>query len=354
MIAGASKELRIGFIGAGMIAQIAHLPAFSSRKNVRFVAICDVRPGLAQQVASDFKVPEVYGHHHQLLREAEIDLVVVCVHRRCAAAVIDEALGKVPCVFSEKPLAFTYEQGGRLADHAARQNALIALGYMRRFDLGVLAGRQILNDWLAGGRAGRLLNVTIHDFCPNYAVPIPKHARSYEHRTYQIDEWPDLPAGLPERFRDAYDMWVNAISHDINLLRFLLPERKVTTRYFSLTETLTHAALFDMGDVPVILQAGKSNAGYWDQSFEFFFESGRIRIDLCSPMALSANASVTAVLKNGEAAIPLIVRDGTTTFERQAENVVMSALNRTVPVNPAQDVTEDLRLIEDIWAPYFA
>ena len=47
-----SERIRIGIIGAGQIAQNAHIPGYKAQENLEVVAVCDVVPGKAAQVGA--------------------------------------------------------------------------------------------------------------------------------------------------------------------------------------------------------------------------------------------------------------------------------------------------------------
>lgn len=87
------KKLRVAVIGAGMIAQSAHLPAyryFSDRFSV--CAVSDVNEKAAKDAAEKFDIPHVYTDAEEMLQSEKPDLVSVCaqqtaqVHDHCGAS----------------------------------------------------------------------------------------------------------------------------------------------------------------------------------------------------------------------------------------------------------------------------
>jgi predicted dehydrogenase len=48
-----SSELRVGLIGAGMVMQIAHLPAIRQLKGVKIEAIADINYNLSNVIAEN-------------------------------------------------------------------------------------------------------------------------------------------------------------------------------------------------------------------------------------------------------------------------------------------------------------
>ena len=51
---------RIGLIGAGAIAQTAHLPVLSKMRGAELVAICDNDRAKARALADRFNIPETF------------------------------------------------------------------------------------------------------------------------------------------------------------------------------------------------------------------------------------------------------------------------------------------------------
>ena len=63
--------LRIGFVGAGFMAQVAHLPSFARVTGCEIVALAERRPELGAGVARRFGIEAVYPDHRALLDEAD-------------------------------------------------------------------------------------------------------------------------------------------------------------------------------------------------------------------------------------------------------------------------------------------
>ena len=62
------KKLRVGIVGAGNIAQSAHLPSYQELTDlVEVVAIADIVPERAQEAAEKFGIPHSYASVEELL-----------------------------------------------------------------------------------------------------------------------------------------------------------------------------------------------------------------------------------------------------------------------------------------------
>ena len=72
-----AETLRIGLIGAGAVAQVAHLPTLTRMKGVQVVAICDTDGAKAQAVAQRFRIPDHFDDIEELLKHEALDAILV-------------------------------------------------------------------------------------------------------------------------------------------------------------------------------------------------------------------------------------------------------------------------------------
>jgi len=144
--------LNVGVIGVGMIGQdhIRRLTHVLSGSRVS--AVTDVDLDRAKSVAGGLTDCRVHATGQDLIADDGVDAVVVTswgpTHEEYVLAAI--AAGKQ--VFCEKPLATTREACERIVDaevDAGRR--LVMVGYMRRYDDGYRAMKQVIT----GGESGR-------------------------------------------------------------------------------------------------------------------------------------------------------------------------------------------------------
>jgi predicted dehydrogenase len=103
--------LRMGVIGCGRIAQVAHLPAIAKEPSVQLVAVSDPSSVLATAVGARYGVP---GHTDtaDLLRE-DLDAVLIAVPDRFHESVGTQGLEADKHVLIEKPAAIDSAQAPR-------------------------------------------------------------------------------------------------------------------------------------------------------------------------------------------------------------------------------------------------
>jgi predicted dehydrogenase len=133
----AGRKLRLGMIGAGGIAQIAHLPAAKKAHNVELVAICDVAADLGRTMASKYGVPNFYTNAKDLLESDEVEAVLIAVADQYHADLTVNALEAGKHVLVEKPLASTIEECVKIVDAVERTGKKVQMGCMKRYDPGL-------------------------------------------------------------------------------------------------------------------------------------------------------------------------------------------------------------------------
>ena len=150
--AASAGPLRIGVIGCGRIAQVAHLPAIAKAASVSLVGVSDRSATLAKGVAARYEVPG-FTEASDLLAQ-DVEAVLIAVPDRFHLPVAEEALSVGKHVLIEKPAGDTSEQASRLARLAADRGLKVQVGAMRRHDPGIVYARRAVTG------LGALLSVT--------------------------------------------------------------------------------------------------------------------------------------------------------------------------------------------------
>ncbi len=99
------EKIRVGLIGAGNIAQSAHLPVYMERDDVEVVAIADWNLERAQAAATKFGIKHAFSNVEELLANVEVDYVDICVWNRSHAPVAIAAAKAGKHILCEKPMA---------------------------------------------------------------------------------------------------------------------------------------------------------------------------------------------------------------------------------------------------------
>ncbi|GAB3601675.1 Gfo/Idh/MocA family protein [Microbacterium tumbae] len=138
-----TDPVRIGLIGAGRIAQAAHLPGLEKTDRLTLVSIFDPSPLLSSRVAERYGVTSAPSLE-ELLAD-DIDAVVIATPDRFHHPLGMAALRAGKHVLVEKPLASTEVEAEEMAQLAAEHNLRLQTGAMKRHDPGIVFAHRHLS-----------------------------------------------------------------------------------------------------------------------------------------------------------------------------------------------------------------
>ena len=144
--------VRIGVVGAGAIAQVAHLPALARSRVAELVALCDNDGPKARALGERFGVHDVYTDIEDLLESAELDAVVLTTPNHLHEPHALSALAAGVHVLCERPLAMSSRGVERILAAASRTGCKVAVANNHRFRSDV----QAVHTFLRGGELGKL------------------------------------------------------------------------------------------------------------------------------------------------------------------------------------------------------
>lgn len=123
--------LKIGLIGCGFMGGM-HAACYAALENVQVVAVADVRPEKAKELAAKSGA-EIYENGEALIANADVDAVDICLptYLHTHHAVLAMKAGKN--VFIEKPVALTRDEAQLLLDTQKETGAQVQIGQVIRF-----------------------------------------------------------------------------------------------------------------------------------------------------------------------------------------------------------------------------
>lgn len=148
-------DLRIALVGAGAIAQLAHLPVLAKIKGATLVAICDNDGPKAGALAQRLGVPDVFTDIDELLEYDRLDAVIVATPNHLHEPHVLRALQSKVHVLCERPLSLTTAGVNRILASAEKAGRMVVVGNNHRFRSDV----QQLNRFLQGGELGRIVGM---------------------------------------------------------------------------------------------------------------------------------------------------------------------------------------------------
>ena len=138
-----SDRLRVGIIGAGGIANGAHIPGWKALGDaVEVVAVADVSKAAAERTAGQHGIPGVYESYEEMLQRERPDAISVCTPNKFHAPAATAALAAGAHVICEKPPAMSADEARAMAAAAERAGRLLTFGFMYRFSPEVTAAKR--------------------------------------------------------------------------------------------------------------------------------------------------------------------------------------------------------------------
>jgi predicted dehydrogenase len=205
------RILRVGVLGAGLIAQSAHFDACRKARNAHLYAICDVAQDLLERMAAVHHPSVTYRDYDEMLADPQVEAVLVATadefHVPAAARALD--MGKH--VLVEKPLGVTVAECEALAAQVEHTGLVLQVGTMRRFDEGIAYARDFIASELGEVFALRAW------YCDSvYRYTMTDALQPIAHRSDRALR----PPGDPKANRHRYEMLAHG-SHLIDTARFL-------------------------------------------------------------------------------------------------------------------------------------
>lgn len=144
------KKVRVALVGAGHVAQVAHIPAYLKNPDVELVAVVDDDPVKAQRMREQFGVVQWYEDFSEMLRKADVDAVDLCTPNYLHAPMAIAALRSGRHVLCERPLARNQTEASRMVETAREHNRILMAAMNNRYREDV----QVLHRFIKGRELG--------------------------------------------------------------------------------------------------------------------------------------------------------------------------------------------------------
>lgn len=125
--------VKIGLIGCGRIAQIAHLDALTRLSDATVVALADRDRAQLDRAAEQVPEAATYTDYEQLLADSDAEAVLICLPSAMHAEGAIAAFEAGKHVYIEKPMATTLEDAQAVLAAQERAGTVGAVGFNFRF-----------------------------------------------------------------------------------------------------------------------------------------------------------------------------------------------------------------------------
>lgn len=143
-----TPQLRVGVLGCGPIAQIAHFDACRKAHNATLYAVCDRAPDLVAEAVAVHKPQVAYADYDQMLADPQVEAVIIAVDDAFHVPLAQQALAAGKHVLVEKPMGVTVEECLVLQQLVQTSGLTLQVGHNKRFDPGVAFARHFIQTEL--------------------------------------------------------------------------------------------------------------------------------------------------------------------------------------------------------------
>lgn len=123
--------IRIAVVGLGKMG-LSHLAIVKAHPEVELAAVCDAS-GYVLSVLKKYTGVNTYSDYDAMLREVELDAVLIATPSRTHAGMVRAALERGLHVFCEKPFTLTARDADELTELAHAKGLVTQVGYHNRF-----------------------------------------------------------------------------------------------------------------------------------------------------------------------------------------------------------------------------
>ncbi|MBN1872629.1 MAG: Gfo/Idh/MocA family oxidoreductase [Anaerolineae bacterium] len=339
-----NQKVKIGFVGVGGMGQCAHLKNYVTLDTCEVVAIAEIREALGKKVAARYGIPRMYSSHEAMLANETLDGIVASQPFDRHGVLVPELLRAGVPIFTEKPLAASFQVGEQLVAAVKSSGTWHMIGYHKRSDPATMAAKAEIERLKTSGELGKLTYVRILMPAGDWV------AGGFNDLLHTAAPYPDLQRDPPAPDMNAatytkYTTFVNYYIHQVNLMRYLLGEPYNVTYADPSGVLLTGQSV--SGVACTIEMSPYRTTVDWQESALVCFEKGYVRLALPAPLASNRPGRVEIFRDPGDGATPETVipqYPWVHAMRQQAMNFVAAIKGEIKPPCEAEEALEDLRV----------
>ena len=299
------KRRRVGLIGCGWYGKI-DLIRLIQIAPVDVVSLCDVDKKMLHEAAEIIghrqdskKTPRTYGDFRQMLKEKDLDVVLIAPPDHWHALIMIEAAKSGADIYVQKPISKDVVEGQAMVAAARKYGRVVQVGTQRRSTPHIAEAR---DRFITSGKLGKIAYVEIYCYYHMRATANPPDTAPPENLDYEM--WTG-PAPMrpynslvhPRTWR-AFMEYGNGIVgdmcvHMLDMTRWMLglgwPTRISSTGGILVDKASkanisdTQAATFDFDDLRVVWQHrswGEANDPKHPWGATFYGDKGTLKVDV--------------------------------------------------------------------------
>jgi len=347
------ESVKVGLVGAGHLSQRSHIPNLMRLRGAELVALAETRRELGRRTCQKCSIPKLYSDHMELLEDAEIEAVVAVLPIDLTPHVAEEVLGAGKHCFTEKPMAISSSQARRLAALAAEKNLVYMIGFNRRYDSGVNAAKEIIEQWQRDGTHGEICLVKAEYFGGDWQWNMPALVET-EEPAPAAELSGEYPTWMDEALRNRFKSFLNSYTHCVNLVRYLTGPPEPEVHQVSFQEQ-SFIVVFRWQDAHITLSGGFfQSSPEWQERVGVYFKRGTVSVDIPPPLAFNLPGRVTVSDYAGGPETREVHAERSWSFYNELEHFLRCIREGKEPLSSGCDSALEMPLYEEIFRQGFA
>jgi predicted dehydrogenase len=347
-------RLRVGLVGAGVIAQVMHLHYLAELSDLYDVrAVCDIAVGNASACAERYGIPVACADWRDLIAEP-VDAVLVATSGSHAPIAIAAAQAGRH-VLVEKPMCFSTREGLAMVAAAEQAGVVLMVGYPKRYDPAYARFRHEAGE-LADVRLVRVttLEAPVQPYLGHYALLPPARPPAEVAERLRAESLAAAAAAIGPaselELRVYTGVLLDTLVHELNTVRGLLGEPDLL-EYADLSD---HAVtvLLRFGDVRVAIHwIDLPGIARYQMEFAVYAPDRRVTLQFPSPYLRDEPCAL--IVEGGDAETARSWRSEEIAgyqsgFRRELEAFAACIAAGSEPVTSGRDGLADIALCQAI------
>jgi len=138
--------LRIAVVGCGILAHATHLPNILANDQCRLAVCCDTDEKILRECREKFGAPHTTRDFREAVNRPDVDAIVLATTEHFRVPVVEAAAKAGKPVYTEKPLAASWEDSCRIRDLVVNSGIPFCVGHNRRCSPAMVEAQRIFSE----------------------------------------------------------------------------------------------------------------------------------------------------------------------------------------------------------------
>lgn len=277
------RNIRVGIVGCGGIAQSQHIPGYLRTENVEIAALCDVNESLLATVGEQLGITQLLTDYRTLVSLPELDAIDICTAPDSHFPIAQAALEAGKHLFCEKPLALSYPHARQLYETAQAAGVITGIGFVHR----VTPAARLAHQLVSSGALGEIYSAMAIFSAggANYA------AQPMRWRNQKSVAGSGALFDLGSHMIDMVRWWLGQEFTSVTAqTRIVVPQRRWPNGEMATVDTddtSTMLANFEGGTMATFVNSFAATGRGFDQRVELYGSNGALIYDQATPNELA-------------------------------------------------------------------